>query len=195
MLNRLRRILDLARHPVSISRSARPLRGKVSRVSVISSGDLSVVVRFGLEEKDLAQHQFRPGALLELTVVEPAPVNAHEPPRVPVITGMDLAAPGHRSDGRDDGDLHMRRGRAGLARLPDTRRQQSGVNRVPFTIREKVAEIKREMMHRVHVYGRMVAAGKMTQHRAERQTLIMKEILDDYEAKERETGGEQKSLL
>lgn len=49
------------------------LRGGVSRVSVIRSGQLSVVVRLDQVEMATAAELLRPGALIELRVIEEAP--------------------------------------------------------------------------------------------------------------------------
>ncbi len=54
---------------VTIGRNT--LRGRVLRVSVTKSSELSVVVRFGIEELDRAK-QMMPGTLLEVVEVPPA---------------------------------------------------------------------------------------------------------------------------
>ena len=52
-------------------RNGNPMRGRVSRVSVIRGGEVSVVLRFGLEELDRAK-QLMPGVLLEVDEVQTA---------------------------------------------------------------------------------------------------------------------------
>jgi hypothetical protein len=54
---------------------------------------------------------------------------------------------------------------------------------MPFTNEEKLAEIRREIGMRQSVYGRQVAASRMTQQYADRGISIMQEIAADYEAK------------
>lgn len=50
-------------------RTGKSIRGRVSRVSIIRGGEVSVVVRFGLEERDRVQ-AFTPGTLLELVEMQ-----------------------------------------------------------------------------------------------------------------------------
>lgn len=52
-----------------------------------------------------------------------------------------------------------------------------------FTALEKFQCADREVKQRRHVYGRLVANGKMTETFAERQTAIMEEIADEYRVK------------
>lgn len=51
------------------TRNGNPMRGRVSRVSVIRGGEVSVVLRFGLEELDRAK-QLMPGVVLEVDEVQ-----------------------------------------------------------------------------------------------------------------------------
>ena len=46
---------------------------------------------------------------------------------------------------------------------------------------DKVAELKREIAMRRQVYGRQVAAGRMTQEKADRGIAVMEAIIADYE--------------
>jgi hypothetical protein len=55
--------------PASLEANVRPvapLRGKVSRISVIRSGEVSMVVRFGIDEA--RARGLTPGTLVELNV-------------------------------------------------------------------------------------------------------------------------------
>lgn len=45
-------------------RTGEPMRGRVNRVNIISSGELSVVVRFGMDEP--RAHELKPGTMIEL---------------------------------------------------------------------------------------------------------------------------------
>lgn len=65
----------------------------------------------------------------------------------------------------------------------------------PFTIREKIQELQRELRMRRQVYARRVQAGQMTQSEADRKTNLLEEILKDYESQERKTGGDQATLI
>lgn len=67
---------------------------------------------------------------------------------------------------------------------------------MPFTTREKIEEIGRELRQRANVYPRLIADRRMKPQAAERQQAILREILRDYEELERRSGGsEQISLL
>jgi hypothetical protein len=51
-----------------------------------------------------------------------------------------------------------------------------------FSNKEKAAECKREHAQRVHVYGRRVSEGKMTQADADRKIALVLDMAADYEA-------------
>lgn len=55
-----------------------------------------------------------------------------------------------------------------------------------FTPAEKRREIARELGQREAVYPRLIAAGRLTQQRADRQMALLRAVLADYEAE----GGE-----
>lgn len=57
------------------------LRGRVHKVSVVRGGEVSVVVRFGIDEP--AARALNQGALLELEVVAEAPPPPPKKPRAP----------------------------------------------------------------------------------------------------------------
>ncbi len=52
-----------------------------------------------------------------------------------------------------------------------------------FTIDQKIACLSRELKMRRKVYSRQVEEGRMDAATAEREIGIMREILDDYDAK------------
>ena len=52
---------------------------------------------------------------------------------------------------------------------------------VEFTLAEKRREIAREVRQREAVYPRLVAGGRLTQQKADRQMAIMRAVLADYE--------------
>jgi hypothetical protein len=62
-----------------ITGQAAPLRGRVHKVSVVRGGEVSVVVRFGVEEPNA--RALNQGALLELDVVAEAPPLPPKKPR------------------------------------------------------------------------------------------------------------------
>lgn len=66
---------------------------------------------------------------------------------------------------------------------------------MPFSVMEKVLELRQELRMRNRVYSRQVGQGQMTVNQARRQTAIMEEILADYEAQLAKTGGEQGELI
>jgi len=53
-----------------------------------------------------------------------------------------------------------------------------------FTAKEKADEARREVGYREHVYERRVNDGKMSRQTADRRIAIMREIMDEYAAKE-----------
>lgn len=77
LLERLRRRWAGVRE---MERLMRGLRGRVHRVNVLTSGEKSVVLRFGIEEADRVK--FRPGNVLEVSMVErpPPPAPAERAP-------------------------------------------------------------------------------------------------------------------
>jgi hypothetical protein len=50
----------------------------------------------------------------------------------------------------------------------------------PITVQEKIACVTREIVKRRDVYERLVAAGKMSKAKADREIEIMESILADY---------------
>lgn len=66
---------------------------------------------------------------------------------------------------------------------------------MPFSVHEKIAEIKKELEMRRQVYPKSIGNGHLTVNQARRQTAIMEEILRDYEAQEAAGAGEQVKLL
>lgn len=66
---------------------------------------------------------------------------------------------------------------------------------MPFSVHEKIGEIKKELEMRRQVYPKSIARGHLTVNQARRQTAIMEEILRDYEAQESAGAGEQAKLL
>lgn len=66
---------------------------------------------------------------------------------------------------------------------------------MPFSIHEKISELRREVQMRKRVYGNRVQAKQMTQQQADRQLGLMQEILQDYEAQEAAGAGAQVKLL
>lgn len=65
---------------------------------------------------------------------------------------------------------------------------------MPFSVQEKVTELRREVQMRKRVYGNRVKALQMSQQQADRQLGLMQEILQDYEAQERAGAGVQKGF-
>lgn len=66
-------IADKLRATVTRMTGGTTLRGRVSRVALVKGGELSVTLRFGLEEIEAAR-KLSPGNLLELIqVTEPPP--------------------------------------------------------------------------------------------------------------------------
>lgn len=53
----------------------------------------------------------------------------------------------------------------------------------PITNAEKLAELKRERGQRLHVYPRLIEAGKLTREKADRQLALINSIIEDYEAR------------
>jgi len=49
-----------------------------------------------------------------------------------------------------------------------------------FTATEKLAAIDREVRYRVRVYTRLIAEGKLTKEKANREVAIMRAIAADY---------------
>ena len=49
-----------------------------------------------------------------------------------------------------------------------------------FTTAEKRREIERELRQRENVYPRLIANGKLTQQKADRQMAVLRAVLDDY---------------
>lgn len=49
-----------------------------------------------------------------------------------------------------------------------------------YTAAEKLRELRREIGQRENVYPRLVAAGKLTQQKADRQMAILRAIAEDY---------------
>lgn len=66
---------------------------------------------------------------------------------------------------------------------------------MPFSVHEKISELRREIQMRKRVYANRVQSNKMTLDAASRQLGIMEEILRDYEVQERAGSGEQAKLL
>lgn len=65
-----------------------------------------------------------------------------------------------------------------------------------FSTAEKIEELKRELALRRLFYPRMVATCHITADTMTRRIALTKEILQDYEAKDRaDAGGEQRDLL
>lgn len=52
---------------------------------------------------------------------------------------------------------------------------------MPFTNQQKLDAVKRELGYRRHVYARRVAAGQMTQAKADHEIGVMEAIVEDYE--------------
>jgi hypothetical protein len=50
----------------------------------------------------------------------------------------------------------------------------------PITVQEKITCVTREIIKRRDVYARLVAAGKMSKGKADREIEIMESILADY---------------
>ncbi len=55
----------------------------------------------------------------------------------------------------------------------------------PITVQEKIACVTREVIKRRDVYARLVAAGKMSKAKSDREIEIMESILADYLAQEK----------
>lgn len=52
----------------------------------------------------------------------------------------------------------------------------------PITVSDKLKEVEREIGQRRRVYARLIAAGKLTQQKADRQIEIMSAVAADYRA-------------
>jgi hypothetical protein len=52
-----------------------------------------------------------------------------------------------------------------------------------FTDQDKLEAVDREVKFRVRVYARLIAQGKMTREKADREVAIMRSIADDYHQK------------
>lgn len=66
---------------------------------------------------------------------------------------------------------------------------------MPFSVHEKISELRREVQMRKRVYANRVQRNQMTQQAADRYLGLMEEILRDYEAQESAGAGEQAKLL
>lgn len=55
--------------------------------------------------------------------------------------------------------------------------------RLPYTDKDKLRCIERELSYRQRIYPRRVAAGKMTQLQANREIFVLEDIAADYVAK------------
>lgn len=66
---------------------------------------------------------------------------------------------------------------------------------MPFSVMEKVLELRREVRMRKQVYRGRVERRQMTQQEADRFLGLMESILADYEAELADGAGEQGKLL
>lgn len=64
-----------------------------------------------------------------------------------------------------------------------------------FTLEEKIACVKRELAMRERAYPRWVDAGKMSDHKATREIMLMKAILADYEEQAEKHRSQQADLF